>query len=168
MCKKLLFSAVACLALASAALGPPANADAGGQPASAKARGLDPDTRVKLPPESLGPDQLDPDANELAGPQTGPAPQAVAGGGCILPFTALRYRLFTGAPQIYTFRAAPTRGFDVVMRIDMPGVHKTVDLRFAGGTETYRVQTFFRNLPVTVVISGYRGSFGCFNFAVTP
>ena len=167
MRKNLLFSAVACLALASAALSLPANADAGGQPASAKARGLDPDTRVKLPPPSLGPDKMDLN-NELAAPQAGPSPLRVGASGCILPFTFIKYKLQFGAPQVYTFKTTPTRSFDVVMRIDTSGVHKTVDRYWAGGTETYRVRTFVRNLPVNVVIRGFGRSSGCYTFTLNP
>jgi hypothetical protein len=163
-----MLSAVACLALATAAYSLPASADAGGQPASAKALGLDPDTRVKLPPPSLGPDKMELNNNEVSEPQAGPTQRSVVRGGCIFPFGSVKYRLFTGAPQIYTFKAIPTRNFDVVMRIDTSGVHKTVDRYFAGGTETYRIRTFVRNLPVTVVIKGFLGSSGCYTFAVTP
>jgi hypothetical protein len=167
MRKILLFSAVACIALASAASAPPASAEAA-QPAAAKARALDPETRVKLPPKSLGPNEMKLENNELSEPRTGQAARAVIRSGCILPFTYIRYRLVTGAPQVYTFRTVPTRGFDVVMRVDMPGVHRTVDRWYAGGTETLRVRTFVPRLPTTVTIRGYGRSSGCFTLAVTP
>lgn len=167
MRQNLLFSAVACLALASAASALPANADTAAQPASAKAIGLDPETRVKLPPTSLGPEKMDLN-NEIATPQAGPTPLAVGASGCILPYTYIKYKFYTGAPQVYTLRTTPTRRFDVVMRIDMSGVHKTVDRYWAGGTETYRIRTFVRNLPVNVIIRGFGSSSGCYTFTATP
>jgi hypothetical protein len=72
MRKNLLFSAVAFLALASAALAPDASAGNGNRP-PAKAKGLDPDTRVKLPPKEFGPERLDLDNNGVSTPQAGPS-----------------------------------------------------------------------------------------------
>ncbi len=85
-----------------------------------------------------------------------------------MPFTFIKYKLVFGAPQVYTFKTIPTRNFDVVMRIDTSGVHKTVDRYWAGGTETYRVRTFVRNLPVNVIIRGFGSSSGCYTFTLTP
>jgi hypothetical protein len=178
-----LFSAVAWVAFASAASALPivpnearpngliamaANANAAAQPASAKARALDLETRVKVPLQSLGLEQLDLNNNEIVEPKAGSTPQAVIRSGCIFPFGFIKYKLVTGAPQVYRFSVTPTRRFDVVMRIDMPGVHKTVDRFFAGGTETYRVVTFVPRLPTTIVVRGFGASSGSYTFTATP
>ena len=136
--------------------------------ASPPARVEGSESTVKLSPPSVGPQSLKLENNELVTPSVGPSPKAVVRGGCIFPFGHITYRLFTGAPQLYRFSAAPTRGFDVVMRVDMPGVHRRVDRFFAGGTESLLVRTFLPSLPTTVTISGYLGSSGCFRLAVTP
>jgi hypothetical protein len=123
---------------------------------------------VKLPPPSLGHDKLDLKNNEVAEPQTGPTPQTVVRSSCVFPFTHIKYKLVTAAPLVYTFRVTPTHSFEVVMRIDMPGVHKTVDRYWAGGTETYRVVTFVPRLPVNVIIRGFGASSGCYALTATP
>lgn len=168
MRKNLLLSAVACLVLATAAVVPQASAGNGNQPPPAKAKGLDPDTRVKLPPKEIGPERLDLDNNEVSTSEAGPSARAVLRSGCILPRTFVKYKVFTGSPRVYTFKAIPSRGFDVVMRIDTSGVHKTVDRYYAGGNETYRIRTFVPNLPVNVVIRGFGNSSGCYALSVTP
>jgi hypothetical protein len=168
MRKIVLFSAVACIAFASAASALAANADSSAQPAAARARALDPEVGVKLPPKSLGPDEMKLENNEISEPQAGPGERAVIRSGCIFPYGNIRYRLYTGSSRVYTFRAVPTRRFDVVMRIDMPGVHRTVDRWYAGGTEALRVRTFVPRLPVTATIRGFGGSSGCFTFSATP
>src|SRR5262249_1389375 len=128
MRRNLLFSTTIWLALSSAALaggvgggvlgdkGGGANAAAAGQ-SGGKAVCRDQDTRVKLPPPSLGPDKMELNNNEVAAPEAGPTPRSVIRGSCILPYGSVRYRLITAAPQIYTFRVLPSRNFDVVMRI---------------------------------------------------
>src|SRR5215468_4937229 len=97
MHKNLLFSTAVWFALSSIALaggpsggvvgdkGGSANADAAGQ-SGGKAVGLDQDTRVKLPPPSLGPDKMELNNNEVAAPEAGPTPRSVIRGSCILPY----------------------------------------------------------------------------------
>src|SRR5262245_51596100 len=104
MHKNLLFSTAVWLAVSSAALaagpsggvngdrGQGANAAGAGQ-SGGKAVGLIPDSRVKLPPPSLGPDKMELNNNEVAAPEAWPTPRSVIRGSCILPYGSVRYRL---------------------------------------------------------------------------
>ena len=70
---------------------------------------------------------------------------------------------------IFRFATTPSRFFDVVMKLDFPGFHRTVDTFFAGGTERIDVRkNVAPRINGTVTISGFRGSFGCFVFNLTP
>ena len=110
-----------------------------------------------------GPD----DAQQAA--QHGPVgPQEVVSRGCI---SVLGERgaihFFTAAGNNF-YSVTPSRFFDVVMTIKVSGFRGVkVDHFFAGGTERFSFRVP-RKLPVTVTISGFRGSTGCFFFDARP
>jgi hypothetical protein len=75
--------------------------------------------------------------------------------------------LSTGSPRIHTFKAIPSRGFDVAMRIDMPGVHKTVD---HAGPAASRPSASRPSCGIgrSAWIRGFGKSSGCYVLSVTP
>lgn len=89
-------------------------------------------------------------------------------GGSILPNTFVGHGLITRSPRVCTFKAIPSRTFDVVMRIDMSDLHQTVDRYYAGGNEASRIRTFVPSLPVNVVIHDFGNSSDCYALSVTP
>jgi hypothetical protein len=146
------------LALAATAL-PVAAAEPAGPP-----------QEVKQVPEAA--DKLDLEALPAApatggGPVVGP--QAVFRTGCILFPGQTRSYTFVSARGNNFYRVVPSFAFDAVMRVRLAGfLPVRIDRFFAGGVERYN---FFSPPPrrqVTVTISGFRGSTGCFRLEARP
>ena len=112
-------------------------------------------------------DELENSINGMA--EAGPKPEAVTRSGCIRPGGRVRIGIALFGTGVFRFVTTPERFFDVVMRLDFPGFHRTVDNFFAGGVERISVRkNVARQINGTVTISGFRGSFGCFVFRLTP
>jgi hypothetical protein len=112
-------------------------------------------------------DELDNSINGMA--EAGPSPQVVVRSGCIGPFGRVRIGVALFGKGVFRFVTTPSRFFDVVMKLDFPGFHRTVDNFFAGGIERIDVRkNVAPRINGTVTISGFRGSFGCFVFRLTP
>ncbi len=130
-----------------------------------------PPREVKQVPEAS--DKLDlkslPGADAGSALSAGPAPQAVFRTGCILFPGQSRSYTFTAALGNNFYRVVPSFTFDVVMRVRLAGfLPVRIDRFFAGGVERYN---FFSPPPrrqVTVTISGFRGSTGCFRLEARP
>jgi hypothetical protein len=95
-------------------------------------------------------------------------PEEIVSRGCITrPGQRGAIHFFTAAGNNF-YSATPSKFFDVVMTIKVSGYRAVrVDHFFAGGTERFSFRVP-RKLPVTVTISGFRGSTGCFFFDARP
>lgn len=140
-------------------------------PAASAAEALKAPTEVKQVPDAA--DQLDldklPKSDSGAQALDGVTPQFVARNSCILFPGQTRSYTFTSALGNNFYRVIPNSFFDVVMTVRLAGFRAVrIDRFFAGGIERYN---FFSPPPrrlVTVTISGFRGSTGCFRFEARP
>ena len=161
---------LAALAAASVSAAIPMASPLAAEAESQVLKGDDVRSVVKLPPQSLGPDNFDELSNgaetEASG---GVRPAAVSYGACILPFTKVKYSIALNGKGTFRFVTTPARKFDVVMAVDFPTLHRRVDQYFAGGAESYGiVKSFASKVVGKVTISGAGGSYGCFILKITP
>ena len=131
---------------------------------------LTPNSAVKLPAREVGPMQFEELDNSIGGTATaGPVPEAVTRSGCIRSGGRVRIGVSLFGTGRFNFVTTPDRFFDVVMTVNLPGYNERVDGFFEGGVERTTVRkNVSRRLDGTVVISGFRGSSGCFRFRLTP
>ncbi len=101
---------------------------------------------------------------------TGVTPQAVVKSGCILPFYKVSYGISLTGKGVFRFVTVPkTKGFNVVMTLNFPGLFRKVNNKGLGGTEAINVsKNFSARVNGKVAISGVGSSYGCFVFQVTP
>ena len=75
---------------------------------------------------------------------TGVTPQAVVKSGCILPFFKVSYGISLTGKGVFRFVTVPkTKGFNVVMTLNFPGLFRKVNNKGLGGTEAINVSKNF-------------------------
>jgi hypothetical protein len=96
-------------------------------------------------------------------------PQLVFANRCIVfPGQVWIFKFFAAFPRNFYF-VVPSRSLDVVMKITLKGFRtKTVDRFGRGGTESFAFFSPTIRRPVTVRISGFGGTTGCFHFEARP
>lgn len=103
------------------------------------------------------------------GSQSVVGPQVIRSNKCIkFPGQTWTYSFFAGFPRNFYF-VVPSGKLDVVMKITLKGFKtKTVDKFGRGGTESFAFLSPSVRRPVTVKISGFGGTTGCFHFEAQP
>lgn len=125
-----------------------------------------------LPPATAPDTSADLENSDTSEAAIGAVPQAVTRSACLLPFYKITYPISLTGKGVFKFVTtpkAPPKGFNVVMTLKFPGLSRTVNNFGPGKAEAFNViKSFSAKVNGKVIISGVKGSYGCFVLKVTP